>query len=266
MLEEGRHRVIAAGVDAVDYEAAVARIMAAAREGRGYSVSALAVHGVMTTVLDRSQRTRVARLDLVTPDGQGVRWALNLLHGTSLADRVYGPRLMEEVCRACAAEGRSVFLYGSTADTLERLAGNLGARVPGLEIAGCQPSRFGTTSADEQRDIAAAIRASGASVVFVGLGCPRQEVFCYEYRDLLSLPCLAVGAAFDYHAGTLQEPPAWVQRRGLHGFYRAAQEPRRLWKRFLLLPPVFCALVAAQRVGFPGLAPPGAEPASIRHA
>lgn len=258
--------MIAAGVDAVDYEAAVARIMDAARQGRGYSVSALAVHGIMTTVFDRDQRTRVARLDLVTPDGQGVRWALNLLHGTRLPDRVYGPRLMEEVCRACAAEGRSIFLYGSTAETLDRLAANLVARIPGLAIAGCQPSRFATSTAAEQQAIADRITASGASVVFVGLGCPRQEVFCFEYRDLLARPCLAVGAAFDYHAGTLQEPPAWVQRHGLHGLYRAMQEPRRLWKRFLLLPPLFCTLVAAQRLGFPGLDPSDAEPVPIRHA
>lgn len=266
MLDEGRHRVIAAGVDAVDYEAAVARVMAAARDGRGYSVSALAVHGVMTAVLDRSQRTRVTRLDLVTPDGQGVRWALNLLYGTHLRDRVYGPRLMEEVCRACAGEGRSIFLYGSTADTLDRLAANLVAKVPGLVVAGTRPSQFGTTTEAEQQEIAAQIVDSGADVVFVGLGCPRQEVFCFEYRDLLARPCLAVGAAFDYHAGTLQEPPAWVQRRGLHGLYRAAQEPRRLWKRFLLLPPLFCTLVAAQRLGFPGFAPPAVEPPPIRHA
>jgi exopolysaccharide biosynthesis WecB/TagA/CpsF family protein len=264
MIDQGRHRVIAAGVDAVDYEAAVTRILGAAREGRGYSVSALAIHGVMTTVFNRDQRVRVAGLDLVTPDGQGVRWALNLLHGTLLADRVYGPRLMLEVCRVCAAEDRSIFLYGSTASTLDRLAANLRDRVPGLLVAGSEPSQFGTPG--EQREIAARITTSGASVTFVGLGCPRQEVFCFEYRGLIPMPCLAVGAAFDYHAGTLREPPVWVQRYGLHGLFRAAQEPARLWKRFLLLPPTFCALVAAQRLGLGRFVTPDVEPPPIRHA
>ena len=93
------------------------------------------------------------------------------------------------------------------------------------------------------------IKASGAKVVLVGLGCPRQEVFSYEYRDLVSMPLLAVGAAFDYHAGLVKEPPLWVQRIGGHGFYRAFQDPRRLWKRFFLLPPVFLSLMFAQKVG-----------------
>ena len=217
-------------------------------------------------MFDRHQGVRVAGLDLVTPDGQGVRWALNLLHGAVLTDRVYGPRLMLEVCRACAAEDQSIFLYGSTAATLERLSANLRDRVPGLTVAGSEPSRFATTTADEQLEIAAQISASGASVLFVGLGCPRQEVFCFEYRDLVAMPCLAVGAAFDYHAGRVREPPPWVQRNGLHGLYRAAQEPRRLWKRFLLLPPAFCALVAGQRLGLGRFVTPTVEPPPIRHA
>ncbi|WP_253718878.1 WecB/TagA/CpsF family glycosyltransferase, partial [Thermus scotoductus] len=125
MIDRGKKSVLGVMVDAVDYEAAVARIVAAAKEGRPYGVTALAVHGVMTGVGDPEHLWRLNELELVVPDGQPVRWALNLLHKTGLPDRVYGPRLMLEVCRAAEAEGLSIFLYGSRQEVLERLEANL---------------------------------------------------------------------------------------------------------------------------------------------
>jgi exopolysaccharide biosynthesis WecB/TagA/CpsF family protein len=212
-------------------------------------VSALAVHGVMTGVDDDEHRYRLNHLDLVTPDGQPVRWALNLLHGTGLPDRVYGPTLTLKVCEAAADRGLPVYFYGSRQDVLDKLEANLQARFPALKIAGREPSRFRTTTAEEQDEIAGRIVGSGARITFVGLGCPRQEVFAYEYRDALSMPVLAVGAAFDYHAGLVEEPPAWVQRWGLQWAARLAQDPRRLWRRYVLLNPRFIYGVVRQRLG-----------------
>jgi exopolysaccharide biosynthesis WecB/TagA/CpsF family protein len=246
MIDLGKKTLLGVGIDAVDYEAAVERIVTAAKERRPYTVSALAVHGVMTGVLERAHRHRLNRFDLVAPDGQPVRWALNLLHGTRLPDRVYGPTLMLCTCERAAQEGLPIFLFGGGRELLDLLAERLVDRFPDLRIAGTLPSRFRKVSEEEAAEIAANIRASGAQITFVGLGCPRQEVFAYEMREALSMPMLAVGAAFAFHAGKLPQAPAWLQDRGLEWAYRFLKEPARLWQRYVLLNPLYVSLVALQ--------------------
>jgi N-acetylglucosaminyldiphosphoundecaprenol N-acetyl-beta-D-mannosaminyltransferase len=242
----GKRSVLGVLVDVVDYDGAVRRIIDAAKEGRPYGVSALAVHGVMTGVMDRHHRYRLNHLDLATADGQPVRWALNLLHGARLSDRVYGPTLTLKLCPLAAAEGLPLYLYGSSADVVDRLRSNLLDRFPGLSIAGAEPSKFRRTTPEEKADIAQRIRSSGAKITLVGLGCPRQEMFVHEFRDALRMPVVAVGAAFDYHAGVIKEPPMFVQGAGLHWLYRLAQQPRRLWKRYVLLNPAYAGLLVLQ--------------------
>lgn len=246
MRNGGKGNVLGVLVDAVDYEGAVARVIAAASRSEPLGVTALAVHGVMTGVEDPHHRYRLNQLDMVTPDGQPVRWALNLLHGARLSDRVYGPTLMGLVCQSAAEEKLPIFLYGSTPEVLADLASSLVRRYPGLVIAGTQPSLFRPATVEEKEAIVDRIRGSGARLTFVGLGCPRQEVFAYEYRDWLSMPVLAVGAAFDYNAGKLAQPPAWVQKAGLQWVFRLTQDPRRLWRRYLILSPRFLAQLALQ--------------------
>ena len=135
MKDYGKHSVLGVLVDAVDYQAAVARITEAARERRALTVSALAVHGVMTGVLDPRHRYRLNRLDLVVPDGQPVRWALNALYHLGLADRVYGPSLMLKVCESAERDCLPVYFYGTTPQILAGLKKNLQQRFPLLEIA-----------------------------------------------------------------------------------------------------------------------------------
>lgn len=247
MINYGKHSVLGINVHAVDYEYAVAEIVAAAQAGRPYAVSALAVHGVMTGNMDPVHARRLNGLDLVVPDGQPVRMALRWLHGKKLADRVYGPNLTLFVVEACARAGLPIFLYGSRPEVVDQFRANLGTRFPALKIAGYLPSRFKQISESEAEHIAAQIHASGAKVVLVGLGCPRQEVWAFEYRTKLSMPILAVGAAFDFHAGTLSQAPAWMQRLSLEWLYRLFMEPARLWRRYLLLNPLYCWRVLVQR-------------------
>ena len=245
-MDFGRRNILGIQISAIDYEAAVERVMAAAKKAERLTVAALAVHGVMIGVGDPAHQFRLNHLDLVVPDGQPVRWALRLLHGIRLPDRVYGPTLTLKVCQAAAAQGLSVFFYGSRPTVVAALAHNLQTRVSGLRIAGSEPSQFRCLSDREQIQLADRIRSSGASIVFVGLGCPRQEVWIYEMGQLLSLPLLAVGAAFDFHAGTLrQAPPSW-QRVGLEWLFRLGCEPRRLWRRYLFLNPRYMQLVMLQ--------------------
>lgn len=239
MIDQGKKNVLGVWVNALDYEAAVSKIITAAAEHQPLAVSALAVHGVMTGALDAVHRYRLNHFDLVLPDGQPVRWALNLLYKLGLPDRVSGPTTMLLVCERAAQEGLPIFLYGSKPTVLEALSRNLCQKFPGLKIAGMQPSKFRQVSPEEKLEIAEQIKNSGASMVFVGLGCPRQEVWVYEYRDLLPMPAMAVGAAFDFHAGNLAKCPEWIASLGFEWLFRLAMEPKRLWKRYLLLNPLY---------------------------
>ena len=258
MIDQGKRSVLGVLVDVVDYEAATARIMDAARERRPYAVTALAVHGVMTGVLDPAHNRRLNAFELVTPDGQPVRFGLNLLYGTALADRVYGPTLTLDVVEQAAAEGLPIYLYGSTQPTLDRLVPALERMFPAVKIAGAEASKFRASQPGEATEIAERIKASGARVVLVGLGCPRQEIFAYAMRPLLDMPLLAVGAAFDYHAGLLRKPPAWMQRYALEWLWRLGLEPRRLWRRYVLLNPAYLVRLAAQKSGLWKATPPPA--------
>jgi exopolysaccharide biosynthesis WecB/TagA/CpsF family protein len=245
----GKRNVLGVLVDVLDYHEATERLVTAARERRGLAMTALAVHGVMTGVRDPAHQARLNALDVVAPDGQPVRWALNLLHRAELRDWVSGPDLVPRVLARMAAERLPVYLYGGTPETVTRLAAALPRRVPGLRISGAEPSRFRPAGPGEEAAIAARVRRSGARLLLVGLGCPRQEVFAYAMRPRLDLPVLAVGAAFDYHAGRLRRPPRWLRRHGLAWLWRLAQDPVRLWRRYLLLNPEYLVRLAAQWTG-----------------
>jgi exopolysaccharide biosynthesis WecB/TagA/CpsF family protein len=260
MINRGRHSVLGVRINAVDYEAAVQTIVDAARAGRSLAVSALAVHGLMTGALDRTHRHRLNEFDLLVPDGQPVRWALNTLYRSQLPDRVYGPLLMQETCRRAASEQLPIYLFGGQASTLGALSINLRKRFPGIEIAGSRPSRFRLLMPTERLELVDDIRTSGAKMLFVGLGCPRQEVFVFEMRTLVSMPMLAVGAAFNFLAGQLAQAPPRLQQCGLEWAFRLAMEPRRLWKRYLLLNPLYVALLACQTLGVYYIDPDNTEP------
>jgi N-acetylglucosaminyldiphosphoundecaprenol N-acetyl-beta-D-mannosaminyltransferase len=232
----------------------------AARAQSPMTVSALAVHGLMTGVLDPQQRWRLNQFDLLVPDGQPVRWGLNWLHKTRLAERVYGPTLMLMLCQRAERHELPVFLFGGTSSLLEALARRLQEQFPQLRIAGMRASKFRRLTADEKRETVQFIRGSGAALTLVGLGCPRQEVWAYEFRSALSMPIIAVGAAFNFHAGLLSQAPARWQRYGLEWLYRLLCEPRRLWKRYLLLNPLYLGLLSLQLVGLRTSDPEDAVP------
>ncbi len=259
-MDLGKRNVLGVLVDAIDYAAAVDRIAAAARERRPFAASALAVHGVMCGYTQPHFRYRLNRLDIAAPDGQPVRWALNLLYGSRLKDRVRGTTLTLHVLERAAADGLPVYFYGSSDDVLRALVANVRQRIPQITIVGARPSRFRPVHPSEFAEIAAEIEGSGARIVLTGLGCPRQEVFAVELRGRVSCPVLAVGAAFDYLAGTLRSPPEWLQTVGLEWAWRLALEPRRLWRRYLLLNPLYLSLLLLQKARILDPDPRGAPP------
>jgi N-acetylglucosaminyldiphosphoundecaprenol N-acetyl-beta-D-mannosaminyltransferase len=255
MINKGKHSILGVNIHAVDYEYAVDTIVTAAIDRQPFAVSALAVHGVMTGFMDATHLRRLNGLDLVVPDGQPVRMALKLLHHQPLPDRVYGPNLTLKVAEAFAARGLKIYLYGSKQAVLDNLVVNLQRQFPNLEIAGQEPSKFRKLSESERLAVANRIKSSGADAVFLGLGCPRQEVWAYEYRELVNMPILAVGAAFDFFAGNLPQAPKIMQDTSLEWLYRLIQEPKRLWQRYLILNPIYVWNVLLQYTGLKRFAP-----------
>lgn len=208
---------------------------------RGY-VTAAAVNLVMSAREDPEAMAAVLGATLAVPDGQPLVWALRAL-GHPGATRVYGPDLMLRFCARAAASGTPIYLYGGrTPEALELLEARLRARLPGLRIAGGFSPPFRPLTAEEEQRAIAEINSSGAAVVWVGTGQPKQEKWMHHMRPHLTAPLLVgVGAAFDFHAGLVPQAPAWMQRSGLEWVYRLAREPRRLWRRYARYNPRFIA-------------------------
>lgn len=213
---------------------------------RGY-VTAAAVNLVMSAREQPAVMDAVRGATLAVPDGQPLVWALRAL-GHPRATRVYGPDLMALFCERAASTGLPMYLYGGrTPEALELLGTRLRERFPGLVIAGGHSPPFRALTEDEQQSVLADIERSGAAVVWVGIGQPKQELWMHEMRARLSAPLLVgVGAAFDFHAGLVAQAPPWMQRNGLEWAYRLYREPRRLWRRYARYNPLFVVQFARQ--------------------
>jgi len=219
--------------------------MAVARE-QGY-VCVCNVHTVMASHEDPELRSALMGSSLNVPDGQPLVWALGAL-GHSLPDRVYGPELMARACAAAASNGQRFYLYGGrNQGALVQLSLNLRRRYPGIRIVGGYSPPHRPLDAEEQAAIVAEINDADPDVIWVGIGVPKQEKWMATLRPLLDAPVLiGVGAAFDFHAGLVPQAPPWMQRAGLEWAYRLAQEPRRLWRRYLRYNPRFVGAFARQ--------------------
>ncbi len=210
-------------------------------------VCVAAVHTVMACQEDEALRSAVLGADFTVPDGQPLVWALNAL-GHDLPDRVYGPDLMWKACARAARIGRRFYLYGGrNQGALAQLALELRRAHPGLQIVGGYSPPHRDLTPEEEERLASEINASGAEVVWIGIGVPKQEKWMARMRPRLSAPVLiGVGAAFDFHAGLVPQAPERLQRLGLEWAFRLAQEPRRLWRRYLRYNPRFVAGFARQ--------------------
>jgi N-acetylglucosaminyldiphosphoundecaprenol N-acetyl-beta-D-mannosaminyltransferase len=233
----------------IDYDRTLDWIDASvAARHRGY-VCVAAVHTVMACQEDPELRAAVRGADFTVPDGQPLVWALNAL-GQRLPHRVYGPELMERACARAAQTGLRFYLYGGrNHGALAELARSLRLRHPGLKIVGGHCPPFRPLTEAEEAEITEEINRSGADVVWVGIGVPKQEKWMARMRDRLDAPVLVgVGAAFDFHAGLIPQAPDALQRLGLEWAFRLVQEPRRLWRRYLRYNPRFVIGFARQYI------------------
>ena len=231
-------QVLSAPIDALTWDEAIGRIQrwADARESRYVCISN--VHSVVTAGQDAAFGQVLREADMATPDGAPVAWMLRKLgHGGQ--QRINGPDLMFKYCQGAARREESIYLYGGAPETLEVLQRVLLERFPGLRIAGAYSPPFRALTAEEDAETVQRINDSGAGTVWVSLGCPKQEKWMAAHRGRIKAVMIGVGAALDYHAGTIKRAPVWMQRNGLEWLHRLASEPGRLWKRYLVTNTLF---------------------------
>jgi len=212
------------------------------------TVVAANVHLVTEAALDPGYAVVIADAELVVPDGMPLVWASRLLGG-QLTERCYGPTLMEKTLDAFQAQNATHYFYGSTPSVLEKLQLAVGTRWPRACVVGASSPAFGPFNDAEEWANIRAINEAGAQFLWLGMGCPKQERWMHRYRTRLDASVvLAVGAAFDFLAGTVPQAPPAMQRLGLEWLYRLAMEPRRLWRRYVFRNPYFLACLAVQYV------------------
>ncbi|MCY7331963.1 MAG: WecB/TagA/CpsF family glycosyltransferase [Pseudanabaena sp. CAN_BIN31] len=246
-----RISIINVGIDTTSYADTCDRITILARQATSCYIVAANVHVVMTAYWDRAYRQILANAVIVTPDGMPLVWAMRSL-GAKNQQRVYGPDLMLAWCDRAAQENLSIYLFGATLATLEKLEQNLKSRFPDLAIAGKHaPPYFDLNDPKFESQLAedvALISKSEAKVVLVALGCPKQEFWMSAAQPQLPSVMIGVGAAFDFHSGRVSQAPRWMMAIGLEWLYRFSQEPMRLWQRYLINNPCFVVLFGIQHL------------------
>lgn len=237
--------VLGVPVDAVTFEQAQARVLAWGHAHESRYVVLANVHVVVTASRESAFGAVVAAADMATPDGAPVAWMLSKL-GRQPQERVSGPDLTWALLGRCEQEALPVYFFGSSRETLGLLAERIVKAFPQLQVAGYEAPPFRPITPQEDAESVERINASGAGLVFVGLGCPKQEHWMQAHRGKLNAVMLGVGAAFDFHAGTVSRAPQWMRANGLEWLHRLASEPRRLWKRYLVTNTLFVLGAARQ--------------------
>jgi N-acetylglucosaminyldiphosphoundecaprenol N-acetyl-beta-D-mannosaminyltransferase len=249
LSERRRFGVLGVFVDAVDYRGAVGAVEGWIDAGARHYVCVANVHGVMEAHRDETLRAVYNGAGLSVPDGMPLVW-VGRLKGEPVRDRVYGPDLTLELCALAARRGFSCYFYGGAEGVAERLGEALQSRFPGMKVAGWDSPPFRALTEEEQAASVDRVNRSRPDIVFVGLGCPKQERWMAAHRPRLRAPALVgVGAAFDFHTGRLAQAPAWMQSRGLEWVFRLVHEPRRLWYRYLVFNSMFVLRVACELAG-----------------
>ena len=240
--------VLGARVNAITYSRAIEIVQDWSAQHQSRYVCIANVHMLMEAIDSVEYRQIVNSADLVTPDGMPLVWMM-WLKGQRDQPRVYGPTLMLHILEAAAREKISVGFYGGAPDVLESLVQRLQARYEGLKVAfSCSPP-FRAMSQEEDTVIVEQINQSGTRILFVGLGCPKQEYWMAEHRGKINAVMIGVGAAFDFHSGVKPQAPLWMQKVGLEWLFRLSVEPQRLWRRYLYHNPRFVILAIGELLG-----------------
>lgn len=204
------------------------------KRGKPRYVAVTGMHGLTEAQHDSGFKLILNSAGLVVPDGMPLVW-LGRLRGHKLARRVYGPELMVTFFESAARKGFRHFLYGGAPGIPERLAENLQKRFPGTIITGTYSPPYRALTGEEDSEAIKMVNDAKPDVIWVGLSTPKQERWMYEHRDIIQAPVMiGVGAAFDINAGMKKQAPQWMREHGFEWLFRLLQEPRRLWRRYLV--------------------------------
>ena len=239
LLQAPRTNILGVGISAIDMQDAIMLSDSLIREGRKGYVCVTGVHGVIEAQSDEAFRRILNRSFMTTPDGMPLVW-IGRIQGQTRMRRVYGPDYMVDMCRFSVSRGYRHFLYGGDYGIAERLATELVRRCPGLQIVGTYTPPFRPLNSNEEAELVALVAEKKPDVFWVGLSTPKQERFMNQFLNKLDVKLMVgVGAAFDIHTGEIKDASPWVKKAGLQWLHRLAQEPRRLWRRYLVNNPKF---------------------------
>jgi N-acetylglucosaminyldiphosphoundecaprenol N-acetyl-beta-D-mannosaminyltransferase len=244
-----RVRVVALRPDVVTRESATEKIAALARKKKGGYVCFSTVHMVMESYDDPEFAAKVNGADLIVTDGMPLVW-MQKLQGAEAATRVRANDLMIHLCETAAKNGLRVGFYGGRQEVIDGILARAKKDLPQLEIVYAFSPPFRALTMDEDERITAEINRAAPDLLFMGLGCPKQENWMAAHKNRLKAVMLGVGASFDFYAGNVRESPEWMGNLGLEWLFRLTQEPKRLWRRYLILNPRFVTLAAMQLFGF----------------
>ena len=232
-------------VDYTTYRKAADRIIQYSNRKKSSYICVSNVHMVMESYDNKKFQNIVNAANIVTPDGMPLVWTLKLL-GVKNAERVYGPKLMIELLKVCALKNIPIGLYGGTKEVLDELTIKLPKEHKGLLISYAYSPPFRKLSKDESKEVISKINMSKCKIVFIGLGCPKQEIWMYEHSSYLSMPLIGVGASFDFLANSKRQAPLFLQNIGLEWLFRLFTEPKRLFYRYFYHNPRFICYVFKQ--------------------
>lgn len=246
--KQNRVRVVSLFPDVVNHESAIEKVAELVKEDNGGYVCFSTVHMVMESYDDRGFAAKVNGADLIVTDGMPIVW-MQKLQGKRTASRVRANDLMIMLLEFAAKNNLSVGFYGGRQEVLDAIRAKAEKELPNLQISYAFSPPFCALTDEEDKKITAEINAAKPDILFMGLGCPKQENWMAAHKEKLKSVMLGVGASFDFYAGNVKESPAWLGKLGLEWLYRLTQEPKRLWRRYLILNPRFMFLAIMQLLG-----------------
>jgi N-acetylglucosaminyldiphosphoundecaprenol N-acetyl-beta-D-mannosaminyltransferase len=249
MQTHKKKEILGIGISAVNMETATLQIMDWIRYQAREMVSVAAVHSIVDAQREAQSKLAMQNSGICVPDGMPLVWMLKL-SGIKNVSRVFGPDLMLSVCDRMSAKNMSAYYYGGAQGVAEELALKMEETYSGIRTAGTYSPPYRELTELEENQIVEKINSTGADIIWVGLGSPKQEKWMYKFRNQLTAPVLiGVGAAFDYNTGRIQRAPSWIQNSGLEWLFRLLQEPGRLWKRYMRNNPLFLFYIFCEKFG-----------------
>lgn len=247
-VESDRLNVVSLLVNVCDHEYVIRKVAELIKEKKGGYICFCTVHMVMESYDNPEFAAKVNGADFVAADGMPIVW-MQKMQGKKEAARVRANDLMIMLCAYAEKQGLKVGFYGGEENVLDAISERAKRDFPDLQIAYSYSPPFRPLTDEEDAEITAGINRTAADILFMGLGCPKQENWMAAHKDRLEAVMLGVGASFDFYAGNVKESPEWIGKLGLEWLFRLAQQPRRLWKRYLILNPRFVWAAVLQLTG-----------------